>query len=175
MACASSNDHVGRSSSKTTFGLQSEIGHQPVRQCCELHVPWYWVPGEGHFFSPLQDKWLYYYIYNCSHFLEVNFWLGLIIVVVGCQVKYTWGYSFKLFCSCLAKSCSRSPHKSQGPPRCLDKGWHHSGVLSEHENESMYLAENTPDACLLHDRVILWLIRESHSIVCCNGPYWNVW
>lgn len=37
----------------------------------------------------------------------------------------------------LAKTCTRSSHQPEGPPRCLDQSGHHTGVLAEHEDKSM--------------------------------------
>lgn len=43
---ASRNDDVGRATSQTAAGLQPETGHQPVGQCCQLHVPRHRIPGD---------------------------------------------------------------------------------------------------------------------------------
>lgn len=37
-----------------------------------------------------------------------------------------------------ATTGTRSPHQSEGSPRCLDQSWHHIGVLPEHENKGMW-------------------------------------
>lgn len=39
-----------------------------------------------------------------------------------------------LLCSVKATSGSGGAHQPQGPPRRLDQGGHHPGVLTEHEN-----------------------------------------
>lgn len=46
-----------------------------------------------------------------------------------------------LLCCCfVATSRPGGSDQPQGPPRCLDEGRHHPGVLSEHENQSTYLS-----------------------------------
>lgn len=164
---ASRNDDVGGSPSQTAAGLQSETGHQPVGQCCQLHVPRHWIPGEC--FST-SSVWMGFtcaklwhlirnelQIYICSLTETNNLSLSSSLHLSGevgsntmCKLlsqKYTWNWSFRskdswfvkvykglLCCSLAATSGPGSSHQPEGPPRRLDPGRHHPGVLSEHEN-----------------------------------------
>ncbi len=46
-------------------------------------------------------------------------------------------YSVVFIAIIIAKTGTRSSHQPEGPPRCLDQSGHHTGVLAEHEDQSM--------------------------------------
>lgn len=111
-------DHVGGSHSTTVAGLQSEARHQPAGQCGQLHVLWCGISG-------------------MSLFAKSETVLKHIQIIIWC-LPDTNGASKVLFVMViLAKTCTRSSHQPEGPPRCLDQSGHHTGVLTEHEDKSM--------------------------------------